>query len=559
MRHAGLFLALAVLVSGPTPVRAEPDHAPDRLLVKLGTTVSLDALPAFGRPRTVLGIPSVDAVLADLDVLEVERLLPPAPTHGRDLAETLGLDRWCVLRFADGADLAAARASLAASSDVEAVEMDGRGEGASVTPNDGLFASQWHLRNNVKPGADIHATDGWMWTTGSTSVVVGILDSGGDWDHPDLASRIWVNPGEVPGNGVDDDLNGYVDDVRGWDFVSNDNNPMDDHGHGTHVAGTVGAATNNGIGVAGVDWNCRLLLAKNLDATNSGLYSWWTASIYYAANQGAKVLNMSEGGLSFSALMRDAVDYAHGLGALVCAAMMNTNSSTLYYPVGYTNTIGVGATNNQDWRAVPFCWGGGSNYGSHIELVAPGNLILSTLWNDTYGQFCGTSQATPQVSAAAALLWALRPELTSVMVRDHLLSNADDQVGNPVEDVPGFDVYHGYGRLNIDRALGAANVVSVEPGPAAQALDVRIAPNPIADAAILSYRAPRPGRLELEVYDVAGRRLVDRSSAVAVSGDGTIGLDASGLAAGIYLVRVDLRGVDGSRVGRVARRVAIVR
>jgi len=559
VRLAGLILTLAVFVPSAAPARAESDHAPDRLLVKLGAGVATDALPAFGRPRLDLGISSVDALLAALDVREVERLLPPAPATGRALAEALGLDRWCLLRFADGVDLEAARAALAVLSDVETVEVDGRGEGAAITPNDPFFANQWHLKNVAHPGADIHATDGWVWTTGSASVVVGILDSGGDWDHPDLASRIWINPGEVPGDGVDNDGNLYVDDVRGWDFVNNDNDPMDDHGHGTHVAGTVGAATDNGLGVAGVDWNCRLLLAKNLDATNSGVYSWWTASIYYAANKGAKVLNMSEGGLSSSTPMRDAVDYAHGLGALVCAAMMNANSATPYYPVSYTNTIGVGATNDLDRRAVPFCWGGGSSYGAHIELVAPGNMIASTLWNDTYGYFCGTSQATPQVSAAAALLWALRPALTNTMVRDFLRSSADDQVGDPIEDVPGFDPYYGYGRLNIDQALAAAYVVSVEPGPAAQVLDVRIAPNPIAEAATLRYRIPRPGRIELEVYDIAGRRLVNRSSAVAASADGTIELDASGLAAGVYVVRVDLRDTDGSRVSSVARRVAVVR
>lgn len=559
MRHSGLVLALAVLVTSPNPARPEPDHAPDRLLIKLGAGITADALPAFGRPRGDLGIASVDALLAVLDVREVERLLPPAPSVGRHLAETLGLDRWCAVRFAEGVDLDAARASLGTSNDVEIVEFDGRGEGASVTPNDPDFLYQWHLNNFAHPNVTIHATEGWVYGTGSASVVVAILDTGGDWDHQDLASRIWSNPGEIPGNGVDDDLNGYVDDVRGWDFVNNDNDPVDDHGHGTHVAGIAGAATDNGLGVAGVDWNCRLLLAKNLDATNSGLYSWWTASIYYAANQGAKVLNMSEGGLSFSSAMRDAVNYAHGIGALVCAAMMNANTSAPYYPANYTNTIAVGATNDLDRRAVPFCWGGGSNYGSHIDLVAPGDRIRSTLWDNTYGILCGTSQATPQVSATAALLWALRPDLTNAMVRDYLLANADDQVGDPMEDTWGHDPYYGYGRLNVNRALSAAYVVSVEPGPAADVLDVRIVPNPIAGAATLRYRIPRPGRIELEVYDIGGRHLVDRSGAVAATVDGTIEFDASQLAAGVYVVRVDLRDADGSRVGSAARRVVVVR
>jgi thermitase len=552
--RVALVLILALLPAGPHPVAAAMDHAPDRLLVKLRPGVAAAALPAFGRARPDLGIASVDALLANLGAHSIERLLPAAPASGRERASSLGLDRWSVVRFADGTDLEAARIALAASADVETVEFDGQGEGGSVIPNDPSFATQWHLRNLSTPGADIHATDGWSWTTGTSAVIVGILDSGGDWDHPDLASRIWSNPGEIPGNGVDDDGNGYVDDVRGWDFVNNDNNPMDDHGHGTNVSGIVGAATNNGQGVAGVNWNCRLLLAKNLDATNSGFYSWWTASIYYAANAGARVLNMSEGGLSFSTPMRDAVDYANGLGALVCVAMMNANSSTPYYPVNYTNTIAVGATNSSDRRAVPFCWGGGSSYGSHIELVAPGDLIYSTLWNDTYGYFCGTSQATPQVSAAAALVWAVYPSLTNAMVRSLLLSNADDQVGDPLEDTPGFDIYYGYGRLNLDRTLSAATALAVEPGAPARSLDVAIAPNPVVGLAALRYRLPAEGAIEWALYDLAGRRVLVQTRHEAGAGEGTAALDVAGLASGVYTLRFTVQGG-----GSVMRRVAIVR
>ncbi len=558
MRLVGSVLTLALLTGSAPSSRAEAAHAPDRLLIKLRPTAATSALPAFGRPREDLGISSVDALLAALGVNSVERLLPPAPANGRALAEALGIDRWCLVRFDDGVDIEGARATLAASSDIETAELDFRGEGAAVTPNDPSFATQWHLKNLAHPGADIHAPDGWTWTTGSALVVVGILDSGGDWNHPDLASRIWSNPGEIPGNGVDDDANGYVDDIRGWDFVSNDNNPMDDHGHGTNVAGIVGAVTNNGLGVAGVDWNSRLLLAKNLDASNSGFYSWWTASIYYAANKGAKVLNMSEGGLSFSTSMRDAVDYAHGLGALVCVAMMNANSTTPYYPANYSNTIAVGATNDLDRRAAPFCWGGGSSYGANIELVAPGDWIYSTLWDDTYGYFCGTSQATPQVSAAASLLWALRPTLTNAMVRDFLLTTADDQVGNPLEDTPGFDVYHGFGRLNLDRAL-AASVVAVGPEPVASGLEVRIAPNPASQVAILRYRLPSSGRLDVDVFDLAGRHLADRSRPQAPAGDGTLELDTSALGAGVYLVRIAHRTGVPAVSASVTRRIAVVR
>jgi subtilisin family serine protease len=540
------------LAAGTSPAAAL-DHAPDRLLVKLRAPAA--GLPAFGERRAESGVPSLDQTLGALGATGVERLLPPAPEQGRMLAGTIGLDRWCVVRFAEGIDVESARATLATSTDVEAVELDYRGEGASVTPNDPSFPTQWHHHNVTKPGADNHATDGWTRTTGSSAVTVAILDSGGDWDHPDLAARIWSNPGEVPFNAVDDDGNGYVDDVRGWDFANNDNNPMDDHNHGTNVSGIAGATTNNGLGVAGTDWNCRIMLAKNLDASNSGFYSWWISSIYYAANKGAKVLNMSEGGSSFSSAMQDAVNYAHGLGALVVVAMMNNNNSTPYYPAAYTNTLAVGATNDQDRRAVPFCWGGGSSFGAHIEMCAPGDWIYSTLI-DGYGYFCGTSQATPQVSAAAALIWALRPSLTNAEVRSILLANSDDQVGLASEDTPGFDIYHGYGRLNLYRALSAA-VVGIEPGLVEHAFEVHVAPNPARDLATLRYRLPAAGRMEAEVYDLAGRRVAGTTRHGAPAGDGALELDTSGLGSGVYLLRTTLRGPGEAR--SATRRFAILR
>jgi hypothetical protein len=162
------------------------------------------------------------------------------------------------------------------------------------------------------------------------------------------------------------------------------------------------------------------------------------------------------------------------------------------------------------------------------------------------------------VSAAAALLWALRPTLTNAMVRDFLLTTADDQVGNPVEDTPGFDQYHGYGRLNLDRAL-AASVVAVEPGPIASGFEARIAPNPAGEVATLRYRIPAAGRLEVDLFDLAGRQLADRARHHVPAGDGTIELDTSGLGAGVYLVRIAHRRGDQHNPASVTRRIAVVR
>lgn len=550
--------------------------APDRVLIRLRAPASRSAtLPAFGHADSPVstGLPALDGAIKQVGGESIELLFPPvperfpdrtSPAYARSLASEIGIDRWCVLHLAPGSDVEAAVQALSEAPDIEVAEPDYKGRGASVPPDDPFFANQWYLSNPSLPGADIHAVDAWKRSTGSSNVIVAILDSGIDWNHPDLDDRIWSNPNEIADNSLDDDQNGYIDDVRGWDFVTNDNDPMDDHGHGTNVAGIVGAEGNNGIGVAGVDWNCRLMACKNLDATNSGLYSWWTSSIVYAANQGAKVLNMSEGGTGYSTSMRNAVDYAHGLGAIVCAAMMNANTATVYYPAGFVNVVAVGATNQSDARAAPFCWGGGSCFGTHIELVAPGDWIYSTLWDDTYGTYCGTSQATPQVSGACALAWSLVPTLAKADLITNLLATCDDQVGLPLEDSLGFDVFHGNGRLNLDRFLASVSAVGVgpEPGPAggpAIALVPRAFPNPMSGAGTLSFIAPDRGRVTVELVNAAGRRVEAPRDLEVAGGAQAVPLDASALSAGVYYARISFVPHDGSQPQSASLRLAVLR
>ncbi|MGH7726419.1 MAG: S8 family serine peptidase [Candidatus Eiseniibacteriota bacterium] len=561
---ATLSLATALPAAGD-----EPPHATDHLLVRLRPeTLSRAVLPAHEESAPAIGVPALDVALPSLGVQSLERLLPSGPARNRARASAAGLDRWCIARLAPGADFDAARKALAERPELDIVEPDyighgsGSAGGAPVVPNDPSFGTQWFFRNLTSPGADNHATEGWARTTGSATVTVAILDSGIDWDHPDLDSRIWTNVFEIPANGVDDDVNGYIDDVRGWDFVSNDNDPMDDHGHGTNVAGIAGAESNNGIGVAGTDWSCRLMAAKNLNSSNSGLYSWWTASIVYAVDNGARVLNMSEGGTGYSASMESAVDYAHSLGAIVCVAMMNGNSATPYYPAAFVNPIAVGATNASDDRAVPFCWGGGSSYGAHIELCAPGELIYSTLWNNTYGYFCGTSQATPQVTGALSLGWALAPTLTNSELRALLLASCDDQVGLPIEDTFGFDSYYGHGRLNLDRFLASVSLIAVEPSPLAGVGALRppdVSPNPVSASARLRYVLPAAGRIALTLHDVAGRRVRSFVETSAPAGEGTVSFDGATLAPGAYYARLEFQPAGGGSPLHASRRLAIVR
>ena len=404
------------------------------------------------------------------------------------------------------------------------VELDATGQGGGVqgfVPNDALYARQWSLSNNgtfglspARAGADIKMEDAWAVTRGDSSVTVAIIDSGCKLDHPEFNRRIWRNRLEIPANGIDDDQNGYVDDVQGWNFVVNSNNPADDHGHGTNVTGIIGATGNNALGYAGVNWGCKLMICKGLDSRNSGFYSWWTAGIYYAVNNGARVINMSIGGTSTSQAMQDAVTYATQRGVTVVACMMNANNSVTYYPAGLTGVIAVGSTNPNDTRSSPFFWdaASGSNFGSHIAVVAPGNYIygLNHLSNANFNSYWGgTSQAAPHVAGLVSLLLTMRPALTPSQLRTTLQTTADDRVGNPQEDLIGWDQYYGHGRVNAARAL--ATVVTATQGPRIAASALQLFPNPAQHQLTLRATDPQLLHHDVQIFNSLGQKVYQQA------------------------------------------------
>ena len=338
-----------------------------------------------------------------------------------------------------------------------------------AVPNDPSFTQLWGLNNSGQSGgvvdADIDAPEAWNTTTGSRSVVVAVIDTGVDYTHPDLAANAWRNPGETAGDGIDNDGNGYVDDVYGWDFANNDANPMDDNGHGTHVSGTIGAVGNNGVGVAGVSWQVSIMGLKFLSASGSGSTSAAIAAVNYATRMrrdfGINVVasNNSWGGGGFSTALRDAIDAGGRAGILFVAAAGNeaTNiDTTPSYPAGYTSTsiISVAATDRSN-RLASF-----SNVGvTNVDLAAPGASIYSTLPNNRYGTYSGTSMATPHVTGAVALLAAARPAATATELRSAILAGTQ-----PVASLAG-KVATG-GLLNVDAALRSlVNSVPTDPPP----------------------------------------------------------------------------------------------
>ncbi|MGN6544946.1 MAG: S8 family peptidase, partial [Aureliella sp.] len=334
-----------------------------------------------------------------------------ASAGGATITKQVSSDGWYQATVGAGSNLVASMQAFQALSNVIVATPDFKLSLQSV-PNDPSFGSLWGMENNGSTGladADIDASQAWDYGT-SSSVVVAVIDTGIDYTHPDLQANIWTNTREVAGNGIDDDGNGYVDDIRGWNFVAGNNNPMDDNGHGTHVSGTIGAVGNNGIGVAGVAWNVKLMALKFLDSSGSGLLSNAVSAIDYARTNGAKIINASWGGGSFSSVLDSAIQRFYNAGGIFVAAAGNdasNNATVASYPANYNNVISVAASTSSDTLA------SFSNYGTNVEIAAPGQSILSTVPNNSYAVYSGTSMATPHVSGALALLWGQAPSLTS--------------------------------------------------------------------------------------------------------------------------------------------------
>jgi len=328
--------------------------------------------------------------------------------------------------------------------------------GVRLVPNDPSFGSLWGLNN--ANDADIDAPEAWDTARGTGGHIVAIIDTGVQWNHPDLAANMWVN-NDIAGNGLDDDANGFVDDVYGYDFVNNDGNPMDDNGHGTHVAGTIGAVGNNGLGVTGVAWTTRIMALKFLAANGSGSTSGAVSAIYYAVNNGAQILNNSWGGGGYSQSLFDAIAYANANGVIFVAAAGNSasnNDVTANYPSNYAvgNVVAVASTTSTDGLS------SFSSYGATtVDVGAPGSGIYSTYLNGGYATMSGTSMATPHVAGALAVYWDANPGKTAAEVIQRLKDTVD-----PLTSLAGKTVTGG--RINLNKMLNGAVPPPPPPPPA---------------------------------------------------------------------------------------------
>ncbi|MFM1902830.1 MAG: hypothetical protein RLZZ440_730, partial [Planctomycetota bacterium] len=383
----------------------------------------------------------------------------------------------------------------------------------TIVPDDPSFSQLWGLSNTGQSGgvadADIDAPEAWSITTGSRSVVIAVIDSGVDVNHPDLAANIWRNPGEIAGNGVDDDGNGFIDDISGWDFVSNDNTPQDGNGHGTHVAGTIGAVGDDGRGVVGVNWQVSILPLKFLDDSGSGSTAAAIAAVNYATalrNAGINVVasNNSWGGGGYSTSLQTAISRHNDAGIMFIAAAGNesTNNDAIpSYPANYDlpNVISVAALDRSD-RLASF-----SNYGrTSVDLGAPGVSIYSTTPGNGYSTYSGTSMAAPHVTGVVGLLAAANPQATVAEIRAAILETVV-----PVAALGSGKTVTG-GRLNAAAALEriapveGPRVLSVSPSG-------EVAP-PVTEVRVVFSEAMLPASLVPANFQL-----------VAAGGDGLFG------------------------------------
>jgi len=391
-----------------------------------------------------------------------------------------GLGLW---NLPAGLDAKTAIATLSKNTAVARIEVNGSVETSAVF-NDPLLSQQWALSNtgqgNGLVGADINGPEALSRFAGNGSTLVAVIDSGIDYTHPELVQRMWVNPGEVPGNGLDDDKNGYVDDVYGVNVLTGSGNPMDDNGHGTHIAGIIAATGNNGQGMLGVNPNARVMAVKFLDAEGKGSLAGAISALDYAVSMGARISNNSWGGYENSPTLAEAMNRARLRGHIVVAAAGNdgqNNDATGMFPSAYThdNIVSVASSSNRD----ELSWF--SNLGkTSVDLAAPGDNILSTLPGNKYGLMSGTSMAAPMVTGALSLLWDRRPDLPYTSMVSALYQGADRVAALTGKVATG-------GRLNVQAALAQIDKLPVD----------RILPT-VVSTEFLSDRSDRIQSIRLE-------------------------------------------------------------
>ncbi|HBC46155.1 MAG TPA: hypothetical protein DEO84_03110 [candidate division Zixibacteria bacterium] len=463
--RAGLAMLLATIVIIPTLTKATYlqdgiTYSSNEIVIAIKANYA-PVSPILKNGIMVSGLNEIDALNRKFSVVKMWPLFPKAEKHGEP-----AMAGYYSLTFRDGLSLQAVLEEYAKLPIIEHVEPVGIHR-VSYTPNDPSLSSQWAMTT-------IDARQAWDIGRGDSTVPLGIADTGVDWDHPDLDGNIWYNFDD-PVDGIDNDGNGYIDDIRGWDWVdftaypapdpgddglSPDNNPMDYYGHGTHCAGIASAETNNGTGVAGVGFKCSIMCLRiGWKATNGNGYvsmSYAASAFYYAANNGARAINCSWGSDN-SGGISTATAYAVGYPyyVVIVSAAGNDNSQTAPYLCSRSDVIAVAATDQSDQKA------SFSNYGTWVDVSAPGVSIYSTYFDNTYTYMDGTSMAAPHVVGLVGLIRAAVPSWSRTQVTSRILNTAED-----IDALnPGYEGKLGSGRINAALAMAGLGVNLATPIP----------------------------------------------------------------------------------------------
>lgn len=409
-------------------------------------------------------------------------------------------------------------------------------------PNDPNLSSQYHINFRIA------AYTAWDVTQGDTNVVIGIVDSGSDLDHPDLAANIKYNYLENPTNGLDDDNNGYIDDWRGWDFagpnyqaLSEDNNPNIVSSyceHGSHVSGCASQVTNNGINGAGIGFKCKLLISKHgADNDNTGGgYSYvynTNAGLTYCYQNGAKVMNCSFGGTSPSAYTQLVINNAWAAGVVTVASAGNEGSNVPRYPASYQNVVSVASTTSSDTKS----WF--SNFHSTVDVCAPGSSIYSTLYNNGYSVFDGTSMSAPICAGTVALIISKYPSYTPTQVVNRLLLGVDS-----IYNInPSYVGLLGAGRINAYKSV--VPLTSINPNgntvPSVFKLEQNY-PNPFNPTTKINFSLPKSGLVKITVYDSKGSEVETLLNENKQAGSYTVNFNAMALSSGVYFYKITSGG-----------------
>lgn len=461
--------------------------------------------------------PEIQALLTQFDVQQIQK---PFRTQHPTL-QTIHQ-----IRFGNASDIASFLRQLQAITGIEYAEavpimrMD-------YNPNDVSWL-QWHLDRIESPAA-------WDFTKGKSSIKVAIVDDGMRTTHEDLGPKLYVNPNEIPGNGIDDDNNGFIDDISGWDAADNDNDPLppggNAFGHGTHVGGIAAAATDNGVGIASIGFNVSLIPCKtkldantgnpNLDNTYGGLD--------YAITIGADVVNMSFGG-SYSLTFASLCNVAYDSSIVLVASAGNDGQQIAKYPAGYNHVISVGSTDLSDGKS------GFSNFHQTIDVMAPGSNIYSCTAssNSSYGFNSGTSMSSPLVAGLCALVLSLDSTLTPEQVEACLKAGCE----NIDTQNPNYVGLMGAGRINARQTLDCvANPVAVSSANMQEGF--QLWPQPASGSCHFQCSIGQPGTLQIDLLDLQGRQLQTLFSQTVQSGIQSHSLTLPILPIGVYILRIN--------------------